>query len=744
MLADLLEPWAVDTIKVDYGLDVMVHLTDEVLQDGTSHPVTGRKFSAQLRATSKDEHDGDALVVRIETKHLNYWMNSTEPVMLIRAVLANRRLYGRWIDAGFIGALTARNPGWDRQGTVDVRLDERDLLDAARVSGMAGHVASWQARSSFSIAPGEYLALHAELEATYNEARALAVTARVTSVAEELRALSTAFERITYRVNLVGRSRAGKSTLFNYLCGASISPVDFHPTTAVELRVLPGAEASARVIRADGPPLAIEPTAKAIEKYATQKSNRSNHRGVDRIEVLLPNPLLRAGICLCDSPGFQDPDPTMSAIAARSLEASHAVLYLLDGTPYRSGGLVLTRDDVTALSQLSKRADRLFVLVTKSDELDPDQVARLRDYLATELERAGIARGLPSSPLFISTKSATKALQQADVEAALDGLLAKLWGYLLERSRLGITRLGAEASRLVEITRQIEAHLGAELALADAAADAAPIEKEMSWVRTRRTEMLTRVADAATKQRESTAESIEARFSKLSPLFRSWVLGAKTFPNQPTLQQWAVVALTDALTHERKVIEEFGMSLREEIDTRISDVVRHYIALVNEMPTMQIPVPSATDFIVLPERADATPLWWTLGGLVLGTIVEIPFVGAAVAGGFAVFAAIFNRKAARVKRAVTEFEKYRQHAGDIGKGRLDARVVEIEDALSAEIKRRLDAHLNDLERQLRGRGGRVLSPSERSALEQARASATDLTRRASSLRARIAKASERA
>lgn len=109
-------------------------------------------------------------------------------------------------------------------------------------------------------------------------------------------------------VAVLGRFKAGKTTLLNQLLGEDLLPVQAIPATAVITRLRFGPARQVLVKAGTGAPRRIEPD--EIGDWATETGNPSNHRGVEWVDVASPALADLSGLVLVDTPGPAAPGST--------------------------------------------------------------------------------------------------------------------------------------------------------------------------------------------------------------------------------------------------------------------------------------------------------------------------------------------------------------------------------------------------------------------------------------------------
>lgn len=108
--AEIPPSWAPEKQSADYGVDFFVLVPE-------AHLVTGLRFAAQVKTTTRHPRRDDALRLEIEVHHLEYWLDlETSPVFLIACDLGDRRSYFADVDQ----ILATLPVAWRGQKTVTV------------------------------------------------------------------------------------------------------------------------------------------------------------------------------------------------------------------------------------------------------------------------------------------------------------------------------------------------------------------------------------------------------------------------------------------------------------------------------------------------------------------------------------------------------------------------------------------------------------------------------------------------
>jgi dynamin family protein len=160
-------------------------------------------------------------------------------------------------------------------------------------------------------------------------------------------------------VACVGQFKRGKSTLLNALVGESILPSALIPVTTVPTILRFGERCQARVRLRNGEWTDIG--ADDIEEYVTEARNPENRKGVAALEVFVPSPLLRAGMCFVDTPG-------LGSVFTGNTAATHAFLPHIDAAIVVIGAdPPIAGDELTLVESVAKEVPDILFVLNKAD-----------------------------------------------------------------------------------------------------------------------------------------------------------------------------------------------------------------------------------------------------------------------------------------------------------------------------------------------------------------------------------------
>lgn len=193
-------------------------------------------------------------------------------------------------------------------------------------------------------------------------------------------------------IALLGRFKAGKSSLLNNLLGMEILPTDVLPATAVVTRVWAGVSDQLTIHYRNGRVENASPS--LLVQYATEKGNPSNQKEVLRVDVELESIGAWEGVRWVDSPGIG------------SLHA-HNTAATWDWLPKVGVAMVavsvdqpLSEEDLVLIRKLEEQTPEIMILLTKADLVSPEQLKSVVQYVGSQL-RVNLGRELPVFPVSI-------------------------------------------------------------------------------------------------------------------------------------------------------------------------------------------------------------------------------------------------------------------------------------------------------------------------------------------------------
>ena len=222
-----------------------------------------------------------------------------------------------------------------------------------------------------------------------------------TDLAERASIAAARLRRPSTVVCVVGEFKQGKSSLINALLGQSVCPVDDDLATSAITLVRWGEQPSAIVRRkaesgvAGDPPITQTITINEVNDWVSEIGNPGNHKRVDRVEIIVPSPLLKQGLVIVDTPG-------MGGLGAGHAAATLSFLPFADGLIFVSDASAeLSAPEVEFLRRASELCPTVLFAQTKID-LYPNW-QRIMDLNRGHFQRAGFA------PPMVAVSSALRA-----------------------------------------------------------------------------------------------------------------------------------------------------------------------------------------------------------------------------------------------------------------------------------------------------------------------------------------------
>ena len=220
-----------------------------------------------------------------------------------------------------------------------------------------------------------------DIRVAWSEIEKLAATLSRSDVLESLRPDRERFDLGIFRLVVMGEIKKGKSSFINALLGEEeLLPTASDVATSTVYKVLYGPEKRFKVFFQPDvdtgvrpPPLDI--AVEQLASYGTQDGNPNNRKRVDFIGVEVPNPLLKEGLVLVDTPGVGGLFREHRDITWRYAPNSDAVFFVLDSVE-----AVVSQDEIEFLHELlAKVTRRVFFVQTKTDLAGTEQWQAWRD-----------------------------------------------------------------------------------------------------------------------------------------------------------------------------------------------------------------------------------------------------------------------------------------------------------------------------------------------------------------------------
>jgi hypothetical protein len=423
-------------------------------------------------------------------------------------------------------------------------------------------------------------------------------------IAREARELSRRTSEGRFFVTCVGQLKRGKSTLLNALLEDPVLPVGVVPVTSVVTVVRHGAAREAHVQLHDGRQLEIAP--EQLVDYVSEERNPGNRKRVSAIEVTLPSPVLRCGMCLVDTPGIGSVFAGNSEATRAFVPHLDAALVVLGADPPISG------DELSLILEVAGQAPNLVFVLNKADKLPDDE----RRQAAAFTQRVLAERlGRPIGPLLeVSAVERQPARDWPRLVHALtmlaEGSGAKL---VAAAQRRGLARLAAELQHELDerrgaLLRPIEESERRLAALEGTVAAAEQSMVDLGTLLAAEQQRLARSFEARLQEFLATIPELRAELSAALPGRRSEALD-----------------LAGRFARER--IDGWHAQIGPVADELYSGAMERFVALANDFLARAsgvalAPLDAEAGFRV-PARARFTEMLWLNTRTPLGVVADL-------------------------------------------------------------------------------------------------------------------------
>ena len=258
------------------------------------------------------------------------------------------------------------------------------------------------------------------------------------------------------RVVVVGPFKRGKSSLVNAIVGAAVCPVDDFYATAVPTIIQFGPEPGATLV-ADVPgeleQMSVPIDINALRRHVTESGMTAGSLESAKVQVTLPQQLLRDGLVLVDTPGIGGTVARHAATTLALLPDADALLVLTDASQE------FTEPELAFLRQAAAVCPNVYCVLSKID-LEPNWRV-VAEANRRHLESAGIdAPVLPVSTVLHQSAQASNDAELA-AESGVPALIEILTGDLRQSA---VSTLREAAARDAEsVSKHLAMALQAEL-----------------------------------------------------------------------------------------------------------------------------------------------------------------------------------------------------------------------------------------------------------------------------------------
>jgi GTPase SAR1 family protein len=539
-----------------------------------------------------------------------------------------------WIDEHLLHSVSAQSPNWYRQKTVNLPLANGFYLDDHAKRRIDYFVNGFVRRPFTVLRPAQFIELLGRSEFLASSLAERALVLGATSVATRMKELHVNLGRATFRVAVVGPTRAGKSTLINALLQRTdeLLPTGDDRTTAVPIVVGPGEFDEVEVTRADGSVQQYPATREALAMLADQQALEGREAPV-LVRVRVRSPGAHVGIELFDAPGLHDPSAKIREVTDSLLRRVHAFVYVLDVSTAAHGGFSVRDHDIEDLKEILSLSEHVFLVGNKADVPDAAQLQAVRQRVVRDLGRAGLS-AICGDDRFVFA-SAREALEwQATGKQGQSPLLALesvLWKHLLRENMTGVARITRALTDLAQAVTAFAAHL--EYAQANSTI-AVELDLKLQAAAPKVAALHSALNNAASKLKvEGLSQADEYRKAICDEL-RDWLLRnveLGTFPSNKAVQEHVQPQFNASIA---RIVQASRITLQGsalEVDRQIALVLRQVglaglkLDTVEELAAEELPPPDLSEIFI------KDFLIGSLLGWLAGAIAEsIPVVGWAI------------------------------------------------------------------------------------------------------------------
>lgn len=196
----------------------------------------------------------------------------------------------------------------------------------------------------------------------------------------------------TLDIAVLGRFKAGKSSLLNSLLERDILPVDVLPTTAVITRLQLGGLDCALIRFRSGE--TQEVPLEQVPDFVTETRNPENAKQVAMVDLQVRGSEAFRGLRFVDTPGLGSVFAHNSRTAREWLPQVGVALVAVNANS------PVSEEDVSLLAEMATHTPETVILLTKADLVPPADLERVRDFVAREAE-GHLSRRIPVLPFSV-------------------------------------------------------------------------------------------------------------------------------------------------------------------------------------------------------------------------------------------------------------------------------------------------------------------------------------------------------
>jgi GTP-binding protein EngB required for normal cell division/polyhydroxyalkanoate synthesis regulator phasin len=200
-------------------------------------------------------------------------------------------------------------------------------------------------------------------------------------VAADARSVAERVSEGRFYVACIGQFKRGKSSILNALVGDSVLPTGVVPVTTVPTIVRYGSHAAARVRFETGAGVWTDVPVKTVDEYVSEEKNPENAKHVAALEIFVPSPLLKTGMCFVDTPGLGSVFTGNTAATQAFIPHIDAALVVIGADPPLAG------EELVLVEAVARHVQDLIIIVNKSDRTTDAERAAAVAFARHQLEK---------------------------------------------------------------------------------------------------------------------------------------------------------------------------------------------------------------------------------------------------------------------------------------------------------------------------------------------------------------------
>jgi predicted GTPase len=277
----------------------------------------------------------------------------------------------------------------------------------------------------------------------------LAAARGSSDVTEQLRQEMEHLRSGELNVAVCGESKKGKSSLLNaFLEEPDLCPVDA-PVATNAITMIRYGEKEKIVVHFTseaGQTVTEEIPRALIRDFVTEQNNAGNTRKVHLLQIWLPNPKLKDGLVLIDTPG-------VGSLNAEHTAVTYGIIPYVDAVLFASGANdLILEPELEFCKRIARFTPHFLHVLTKRETM-----GNWRDVLKENLEKVTAVLGRPVKGVAVSSNMKLAYLQSGDEEDLELSGFAELeratWDLLAQRSEILLGRAQTRALPAIAAAR---------------------------------------------------------------------------------------------------------------------------------------------------------------------------------------------------------------------------------------------------------------------------------------------------